>query len=139
MNKSLKNKIYDLVDKKKSLEESVAKYKVFLEEKDERILELTTEIDSTKKNLRMLNSGTTNLDQILNIGQSPKIRNGLGFSTVTDSVATEQKIIFVKAASTTAGPPVSGKNVISSVVGSKVNRFVPICYFCNYPSHICPK
>ena len=70
MNKSLKDKICDLVGEKKSLEESVTKHKVFLEEKDERIRELTTEIDSTKRNLRMLNSGTTNLDQILNIGQS---------------------------------------------------------------------
>ena len=62
MNKSLKDKIFELVGKKKSLEEFVKKYKVFLEEKDEKIRELTTEIDSTKRNLRMLNSGTTNLD-----------------------------------------------------------------------------
>ena len=136
LNKSLKNKIYDLVDKNKSLEESVAKYKVFLKEKDERIRELTTEIDSTKRNLRMLNFGTTNLDQILNIGQSPKIQNGLGYSTVIDSVATEQKTVFVKAASTAAVQSVSGKKVISPVAESKVNRFVPICYFCNYPGHI---
>ena len=139
MNKSLKDKICDLVGEKKSLEESVTKHKVFLEEKDERIRELTTEIDSTKRNLRMLNSGTTNLDQILNIGQSPKIRNGLGYSTVTNSVATEQKTSFIKAASTAAVQSVSGKKVISPVAESKVNRFVPICYFCNYPSHICPK
>ena len=42
LNKSLKDKIYDLVGEKKILEEFVAKYKVFL---DERILELITEID----------------------------------------------------------------------------------------------
>ena len=74
----------------------MAKYKVLLEEKNERILELTTEIDSTKKNLRMLNSSTTNLDQILNIGQSAKIWSGLGYSTVTNSVATEQKTFLSK-------------------------------------------
>ena len=117
----------------------MTKYKVFLEEKDERILELTTEIDSTKRKLRMLNSGITNLDQILNIGQSPKIQSCLGYNTITDSIATEQKIVFVKAASTVVVQPVSGKNVISPVVESKVNKFVPICYFCNYLSHICPK
>ena len=77
----------------------------------------------------MLNSGTTNLDQILNIGQSPKIRSGLGYSTVTNSVATEQKTVFVKAASTAAVQLVSGKKVISPVAESKVNMFVPIFYF----------
>ena len=136
MNKSLKDKIYDFVDKKKSLEEFVAKYKVFLKEKDERILELTTEIDSTKRNLRMLNSGTTKLDQILNIGQSTKIWIGLGYRTVTNSVATEHKTVFVKATSTTVVQPVSGKKMISTVAESKVNLFVPICYFCNFPGHI---
>ena len=117
----------------------MTKYKVFLEEKDERILELMIEINNTKRNLRMLNSSTTNLDQILNIGQSPKIRSGLGYSTIIDSVAIEQKTVFVKATSTTTGQPISGKNMISPVVESKVNRFVLICYFCNYPGHIRPK
>ena len=96
MNKSLKDKICDLIGEKKSLKEFMAKYKVLLEEKNERILELTTEIDSTKKNLRMLNSSTTNLDQILNIGQSTNIRNGLGYNTVTDSVTIEQKLFLSK-------------------------------------------
>ena len=72
MNKSLKDKICNLVGEKKSLEESVTKYKVFLDEKDERILELTTEIGSTMRNLRMLNSGTTKLDQILNLDNQQK-------------------------------------------------------------------
>ena len=76
------------------------------------------------------------MDQILNIGQSAKIRSGLGYSTVTDSVAIEQKTVFVKATSTTAVQPVSDKKVISPVAESKVNRFVPICYFFNFPGHI---
>ena len=87
----------------------------------------------------MLNSSTTKLDQILSIGQSAKIQSGLCYSTVTDSVATEQKAVFVKATSTTAVQPVSGKKVISPIAESKVNRFVLICYFCNYPGHIRPK
>ena len=87
----------------------------------------------------MLNSSTTNLDQILNIGQSPKIRSGLGYSTITDSVAIEQKTVFIKATSTTSAQPVSGKKMISPVAESKVNRFVPICYFCNFPGYIRPK
>ena len=116
MNKSLKDKICDLVGEKKSLEESMAKYKVFLEEKDERILELTTEIDNTKRNLRMLNFGTTKLDQILNIGQSTNIRNSLGYNTVTDSVTIEQKIVFVKTTSITVVQPVFCKKVMSHFI-----------------------
>ena len=68
-----------------------------------------------------------------------KIQNGLGYSTVTDSVAIEQKTVFVKAISTTIVQPVFGKKVISPVVESKVNKFVVICYFCNFPGHICSK
>ena len=29
--------------------------------------------------------------------------------------------------------------MISPVAKSKINRFVPICYFCNFSSHIRPK
>ena len=84
----------------------------------------------------MLNSGTKKLDQILNIGQSAKNWSGLGYSIITNSIATEQKTVFVKATSTVAIQPVSCKKVISPVAESKVNRFVPMCYFCNFPSHI---
>ena len=110
MNKFLKDKICDLVGEKKSLEESVTKYKVFLKEKNEKIIELTTEICSTMRNLRMLNSGTTNLDQILNIGQSPKIQNGLGYSTITDSVTTDQATVITSEVAASSDNSDSSKN-----------------------------
>ena len=68
-----------------------------------------------------------------------KIQSGLGYNTIIDSITKEQKTVVVKATSTTALQLVSGKKVISTVAESKVNKFVPICYFYNFPSHIHPK
>ena len=93
-----------------------------VKEKDEKVQELTTELKSTKKNLRILNSGTIQLDQILSMGQFVSNRSGLGYTAVADFVATEQKIIFVKATPTPAPPnhSISSKNVRPSVPEGKV-------------------
>ena len=68
LNKSLKYKICDLVGENKWLETSLTKYEILLKEKDDKVLDIATELDNTKKNLRMLNFGTTKLDQILSMG-----------------------------------------------------------------------
>ena len=136
VNKSLKNKISKLANENKELEGVVFNLKSLVKEKDEKVQELLVELDSTKKNLRMLNFGTTKLDQILNMRQSISNRNGLGYTTVANSVATTSKTMFVKASLTPTNHPVSGKNVRPSVLECKVKRFVLICHLRNMSGHI---
>ena len=95
------------------------------------------ELENTQKNLRMLNSGTSSLEKILNMGQSLCNRNGLGYTGVTNDVATTSKIVFVKAAATIQNHSGSGKIIKPAL--SKVKRFVPICHYCNKYGHIRPK
>ena len=54
----------------------------------------------------MLNSGTSKLDQILNMGQFMNNHNGIGYSGITDLVATMSNTMFVKAAAETKNTPV---------------------------------
>ena len=67
VNKSLKDKIFELADENEELKGVVFNLKSIVKEKDEKAQEFTVELDSTKKNMRILNSGTTQLDQILNM------------------------------------------------------------------------
>ena len=77
VNKSLKDTLFEFADENKELKDVVFNLKSILKtKKDEKVYEITAELESTKKNLRMLNSGTTKLDQILNMGQSMNNRNG---------------------------------------------------------------
>ena len=85
----------------------------------------------------MLNSGTLNLEQILNMRQSVCNQNGLGYTGVTNDVATTFKTVFVKAAATTQNHSGSGKIIKPAL--PKVKRFVPVCHYCNKSGHICPK
>ena len=68
VNKFLKDKIFVLVDENKELKGVVFNLKSIVKEKDENVHEITTELESRKKILRMLNFDTTKLDQILNMG-----------------------------------------------------------------------
>ena len=58
----------------------------------------------------MLNFGTTKLDQILTIRQSSGNRNGLGYTSIANIVATTFKTMFVKVVATTKNSLVFGKN-----------------------------
>ena len=83
INKSLKNKIVELGDENEMFKGASANWRDLLKLKDEKIQELKAELENTQKNLRMLNSGTQNLDQILSMGKSVSDRNGLGYTDVT--------------------------------------------------------
>ena len=139
MNKSLKDKIFELADENEVLKGAVFNLKRIVKEKDENVHEITTELESRKKILRMLNFDTTKLDQILNMGQSMSNQNRLGYTAIADSVATTSKIVFVKATPTITNQLVSSKNVRPPMPEVKVKKFVPICHFCNILGHICPK
>ena len=79
----------------------------------------------------MLNSSTIKLDQILTMGQSSSNRNGLGYTSVANTVATTFKIVYVKAALITKKSLIFGKNSNPLLSESKKKRFVPICHYCN--------
>ena len=98
VNKSLKDKLFELADENAELKSASANWKNLLKEKDDKIQEIKVELENTHKNLRMLNFGTSNLEQILNMGQSVCNRNGLGYTGVTNDVVTTSKTVFVKVA-----------------------------------------
>ena len=58
----------------------------------------------------MLNSGTTKLDQILNMRQSMNNKNVIGYSGVVNLVAITSNTVFVKTVAKTKNIPVFGKN-----------------------------
>ena len=74
----------------------------------------------------MLNFGTTNLEQILNMGQSVCNQNGFGYTGITSDVETTSKTVFVKTTATTENHHVSS-NIIKPTL-SKVKRFVLVFY-----------
>ena len=76
VNKSLKDKIVKINDENAYLKSALANLKNLVNEKDEKIQEITVDLEGTKKNLKMLNSRKTKLDQILNLGQSVNNRMG---------------------------------------------------------------
>ena len=63
INKSLKNKILELGEENEVFNGASAKWKDLLKEKDEKIQKLKVELESTQKNLKMLNSSIKNLDK----------------------------------------------------------------------------
>ena len=67
VNKSLKDKLFVLVDENAELKSELVNLKNLVKEKDEKVQEITTDLESTKKNPRMLNFGITKLDQILSM------------------------------------------------------------------------
>ena len=62
-------------------------------------------------------------------GQSVCNRNGLGYTGVTNDVATTFKTVFVKAVTTTQNHSGSGSGKIIKPALPKVKRFVPICHY----------
>ena len=86
-----------------------------------------------------MNFGTTQLEQILSMGQFRNNRNGLGYTNVADSVATTSKTVFVKTAPTLANHHVSSKISNPPLSEVKMKRFVPICHYCIKLGHILPR
>ena len=78
-----------------------------------------TELESTHKNLKMMNSGTTKLNHILSIGKASYDRHRLGYS----SECLTFKIIFVKEAPAPDPQIISCKKVVISCPQHKSKRF----------------
>ena len=70
----------------------------------------------------MLNTGTQKLDDILTMGQPTIDRNGIGYTDVSNNIATFSKTVFVKIAHTIKVSPNSNKidNSLASGVTNNV-------------------
>ena len=95
-NKSLKDKNFEIEKENTNLKSALVNLKNLVKKKQEKIQEITVDLEGIKKNLRMLNSTTTKLDQILNMKQSMSNQNGLGYTAIAEPVATTFKTVFVK-------------------------------------------
>ncbi|XP_024028691.1 uncharacterized protein LOC112093781 [Morus notabilis] len=133
MNKSLREQVGELV-KENDVLKRVAVNNEFQATKNEKKLQDTrAELESTQKNLKMMNSGTTKLDHILSIGKASCDRHGLGY-TVECSTS---KTVFVKETHASEPRTTLNKKVIISPPRRK--RFVPICHYCGLAGHIRPR
>ena len=125
----------NLLDDKAKFKSKVIHYKSLLTDKDNQLLVVTTELENTKKSLKMMNSGTQKLDQILSLGKSSSDYHGLGYQHGKDS---NSQGVFVKTSSQTVSPLIvkfpylqKGKVVAHSspVHQDKNNKFIPTCHF----------
>ena len=73
------------------------------------------------------------------MGQSNGNENGLDYTSVTNTVATTPKILFVKTAAIIENPFVIGKNSNPLLSGGKKKIFVRVYQYCNMFGHIRPK
>ena len=67
------------LDDKAKLESKVIHYKSLLTNEDTQLLVVTTELDNTKKSLKMMNSRTQKLDHILSLDKSSSDHYDLGY------------------------------------------------------------
>ena len=128
-------------------------YEFLTSERERKIQQNSNELINTQKNLKMLNSGITKLDQILTMRQSNK--HGLGYTETTNTVATTPKTVNVKAGVTsdvaitfktvfvtavakTVNTPSSGRIPLYNCLEIREGLFLPTI-FCNQPGHICSK
>ena len=79
-----------------------------LKESQDSVATLKGELEKLKKSVKMLNSGSSKLDEILAAGRTEKEHFGLGYTGQTESVKT----VFVKGTS-------SGVNVEEDVKGKR--------------------
>ncbi|KAH6776487.1 hypothetical protein C2S52_014048 [Perilla frutescens var. hirtella] len=137
-----------LINKEASLQEKVCDQKKELEQANE-------DLKVFMRNIRMLNNGTKNLDEILNSRQTMKVRHGLGYSR-----QNSEEIEFVK----TKEEPEQKEDIQKNVLNVEKNVHPPslphkkifnrnnsnvafyntsdrrkiICHYCEVAGHIRP-
>ena len=138
--------------KKNNLQNTISDLEFKLNESEISITILTAELESMKKSIKILNYGSSKLDEILAAGRSDKEHFGLGYI----GKSTGGTIIFVKRrtfdvkndenlnasvvtpARTPAvitsgrmGVVAPGRTSTASPRRKKEKRWIPICYYCN--------
>ena len=90
-----------------------------------------------KKTVKMLNSGSSKLDQILTVGKVAGDHMGLGYKGESSSTKT----IFVPAAKVEKPEMNQKKTRTQSGTRSSapVKKWVPVCHYCERVGHIRPR
>ena len=99
-----------------------------------KLKEVQCEYDQTLKSVKMLNSGTENLDVILNSGQNGLNKYGLGFDASARKINTTTEIKFVPASVNDKTDTVTATKVVSP--SAKTTK--RICHYCGQKGHIRP-
>ncbi|KAA0045252.1 gag-proteinase polyprotein [Cucumis melo var. makuwa] len=122
-----KERIQDLMEENERLMYVISSLKL-------KLKEVQCEYDQTLKSVKMLNSGTENLDVILNSGQNGLNRHGLGFDTSARKINTTTEINFVPASVNDKTDTVMATKVVSP--SAKTTKW--ICHYCGQKDHIRP-
>ena len=86
------SKISALLNSKKDLECKVQDLESLVAKKEKILKKVSTKLERTQKSMKMLNLGTSKLDDILTLGKLQNDQRGLGFT----GEASESKTVFVK-------------------------------------------
>lgn len=97
-----------------------------------KLKKIQCEYDQTLKSVKMLNSGTENLDVILNSGQNGLNKYGLGFDAFARKVNTRTEIKFVPVSLNDKTDIVTTTKVVSP--SAKTCKW--ICHYCGQKGHI---
>ena len=130
LNEKLLREKEDQAKKMKALEGELAESK--------RIQgDLSGELEHLKKTVKMLNSGSTNLDQILTIGKTAGNHMGLGYM----GESSNSKTVFVPAAKvekTEVNQRKTGTQTGAQAV-TPSKKWIPVCHYCERSGHIRPR
>ncbi|KAA0058236.1 gag-proteinase polyprotein [Cucumis melo var. makuwa] len=110
-----KERIQDLMEENKCLMSVISSLKL-------KLKEVQNDYDQTIKSVKMLNSGTENLDLILKSGQNSSSKYGLGFDALVSILKSTSEVKFVPSlekvetetslTTTIASPPVKSSRMI---------------------------
>ncbi|KAA0041441.1 gag-pol polyprotein [Cucumis melo var. makuwa] len=120
-----KERIQDLMEENERLMGVISSLKV-------KLKEVQNEYDQTIKSLKMLNSGTDNLDSILNSGQNGSSKYGLGFDASMGSAKFTSEVRFVPTSVKAITEPTCTTAITNTL--AKSSRW--ICYCCGRKGHI---
>ena len=122
-----KKKIQDLIGENERLLFIISALKL-------KLREVHNKYDQTMKSVKMLNSGSENLNLISSSGKSSSKKYGLGFDSLVKNISPTTGIKFVLALVNVKSDPLAATKVIS--LSLKVTSWV--CHYCGKRGHIRP-
>ncbi|KAI3467948.1 hypothetical protein Pfo_024611 [Paulownia fortunei] len=145
-NEGLAKQVAILTKENEALKGDVIRLELLAYSRTHELDRVKKELENTMKSVRNLNSGTSQLDEIICIGQYSGNRVGLGYSGGESSSKGAElqnsgkisKTIFVKEIRKSESMFESAKKIWLKRQRSKSNRFVSTCHFYQIPGHIRP-
>ena len=132
LNENLRTKVNVISKEKEVLASTVASLQRSLQSEKTQQAKLLSEFNALKRNIRMLNSGTSNLDDILCLGKDAGNHHGIGYDarqpgSTTTFVKGSKKPEEADVTEYAETPPVTRRN-----------RRRRVCHYCLKPGHIRP-